>query len=366
MNIIQASDLLKTENIYKATPDSTLKETVSKLTSTHDAVFVFEAEKFVGLINPYYTVFKSSFPPDTKLSHCLYKPPQITPTTSLWDIARLMIESKIYYLPVWTNHAFHGIVTSNRILQLLLSDDRLSAQLDLPKKQDLITINELDTLSHGYALMREKQVSRLPVVTKRGRIVGIVSRYDIQTALTEPQQKLRFLSRTGNKEKFRDQSIAGYVKKMVITEDATASTKRILKRIIDNHVGSVIIVDRNHHPIGMVSTHDILKAISLTRPQPSINLQISTDGYFMYQAQFANITDRFGKKIAKRYPYTTIHLKIKTEKNPAGIIKHYQVTGQVSFTTKRKTIVASVSDFDWKKAVHEVLAKLEKQIVKPS
>lgn len=366
MKNIQASDLLKTTNIFKATPDSTLKEAVSKLTSTHDAVFVFENEKFIGLISPYYTVFKSSFPPDTKLSHCLYKPPQITPTTSLWDIARLMIESKIYYLPVWTNHTFHGIVTANRILKLLLNDDSMSAQLDLPKKQDLITINESDTLSHGYAMMREKQVSRLPVVTKLGKLVGIVSRYDIQTALIEPQQKQRFLSRTGNKEKFRDQPIAGYVKKMVITEKATASTQQILKKMVDNHVGSVIIVDYNHHPIGMVSTHDILKALSLTRPQPSSNLQISTDGYFMYQTQLASITDRFGKKIAMRYPGTTIHLKIKTEKNPSGRIKQYQVTGQMSFTTKRKMIVASVSDFDWKKAVHEVLEKLEKQMVKPN
>src|SRR3990167_3843963 len=82
---IQASDLLKTDGVLLGEPDETLAQAISRITRTHDAIFVFDdTKKFLGVINPYYTIFKSNFPPETKLAHCIFHPPIIAPDTTLW------------------------------------------------------------------------------------------------------------------------------------------------------------------------------------------------------------------------------------------------------------------------------------------
>ena len=126
----QLRDIIKTEGIIKISPEESLSSAVSKLRTSHDAAFVFnDKKKFLGLINPYYCLFKSSYPGNAKAEHCLYHPPKVRIDYSIAKVAGLFIESKIHYLPVFDlQDRFIGIISARHLLANYLG----SAWFDIP------------------------------------------------------------------------------------------------------------------------------------------------------------------------------------------------------------------------------------------
>src|SRR3989344_5586915 len=110
--MVQLKDIIKTDRIIKISPDETLSQAVSQLRTSHDAAFIFDSEnKLMGVINPYYSLIKSSYPGNSKVKHCLYHPPKLYINYPITKVAELFIESKIHYLPVFSDKdQFLGII----------------------------------------------------------------------------------------------------------------------------------------------------------------------------------------------------------------------------------------------------------------
>src|SRR3989344_6092616 len=112
-------NILKENNIIKVSPENHLSYALSRLSTSHDAAFVFDEEnKYYGVINPYYCVIKSSYPGNTKVAHCLTHPQRIYVNYSLTKVAELFNQSKIHYLPVFDpqTEKFLGIVSARRVI----------------------------------------------------------------------------------------------------------------------------------------------------------------------------------------------------------------------------------------------------------
>ncbi|MCR4264271.1 MAG: CBS domain-containing protein [Candidatus Roizmanbacteria bacterium] len=361
MATIKAADILKTENILRINSSATLKEALALLTRSHDAVFVFDdADKFLGIISPYYVIFKSKFPPETKLENCLYVPPKITPDTTIWDIAKLMVESKVYYLPVLENNVFKGIVTLNRILKALLTTQSLRESLEIRTPDRLITIKEQATVSDAYQVMKDKQVSRLPLVNDTGRLVGIITRFDIQQAFAKPKQKLRWLSRIGDKTSKKNQPITKYSKKMTAMLPYQTTGREIVEKMVRENVGSVILINANYEPVDIVSSHDILKAISRIRPKGELNVTIDAPDLFVHHSQLTMLLNQYMKKYNKRYAIRSLGCHVELLKNAAGDIRQY--TFQLTAQNTNKNFLSKDTNFDWKKAARGALEKMEHQL----
>lgn len=359
---IQAKDLLKTEGIFKAKSNDTLASALAHLTRTHDAVFVFDEEdKFIGIINPFYTVFKTNFPSETKLVHCVFHPPVITLDTYLWDIAKLMVESKIYFLPVFDKNKFAGIVTLNRMLKAI-RDVNAKNSLSLVLKKKITTVDQDASLEEAYTTMRDQQISRLPVVNNQGSLVGLVTRYDIHKVINMRKERPRFLSYVTEKENFLKRPLSGHFQKVIITTNASANSAEIIEMLYTKNVGSVVIIDGNRKPVGIVSTHDILKAVDELRPQKASYFDINVSPDFIHESHLTDILNSFTKKIEKSYPIEKIHAVLKTEKNSAGKIKFYEFSMQVNFKNRHQIVVANSEGHEWKQVVRDALNKLKSQL----
>jgi CBS domain-containing protein len=356
---ITAQTLLKTDSIIRGTTEMTLNEALAQLTRSHDALFVFNPKgKFEGIISPYYVIFKSKFPPKTKLENCLYRPPILSPDTIIWDIAKLMIEAKVYFLPVMSNNTFLGIVTVNRLLRAVeKSKDR--EPIAIATSNRLITISKKATLSDAYQLMKDKQISRLPVVSETEKLVGIATRYDIQQAFSEPQKKPRFLSRMGNKQSLTDQPLEKYYKKMVVTLPQDTNGNKIVEMLLTHNVGSVVLIDKNRKPQSIVSTHDILQAISRQRPKTGSHVSIEAPDDFIYTVQLQELLSKHTKKFMERYRMRRIVVHVSLHKNASGDIRQYTVQIQAINNEQR---VSNDSNFDWKIAARGALEKMDKQL----
>lgn len=363
MSPIKAADILKTDNIFRINSSATLKEALAQLTRSHDSVFVFDDhDKFLGIISPFYVIFKSKFPPDTKLENCLYVPPKITMDTTIWDIANLMVESKVYYLPVVENNTFKGIVTLNRLLNILLTTKSLHEPLEIKTAERLVTIKEQATVSDAYQVMRDKQISRLPLVNETGRLVGIVTRYDLQAAFAEPQKKPRWLSRIGDKESQTNQPITKYAKKMVTSLPYETTGREIVEKLVRENVGSVVLINSAYKPVDIVTSHDVLKALARTRPKGEPNITIDAPDMFVHHSQLTMLLDQYMRKFTKRYSIRSLICHVELQKNAAGDIRQY--TFQIHAQDTNKNAVSKDTNFDWKKAARGALEKVESQLRK--
>src|SRR3989304_5301439 len=112
--------ICKKENIIKVSPDDTLSKTLTFFSSSSDAAFVFDQKQnFLGVINPYYCIIKKSYPANTKVKHCLIHPPRVDINASLKKVAHLMLDTKIYFLPVFKDDKFFAIISARRIISAI-------------------------------------------------------------------------------------------------------------------------------------------------------------------------------------------------------------------------------------------------------
>ena len=315
---------VKTTNIIKGSPQDTLNTTLSHLTSSHDAAFVFsEKGAFLGVVNPYYSLIHSSFPGTTKIEHCLFHPPRIIINDSLERVSKMMIESKIHYLPVFDGeNKFIGIMTARRVLNLLkdLTVSRLSlGNVLLNKKRPLVTLYEHDTIAQALHLFKENKISKLVIIDKNMKLQGVLTYYDLIPYLMAPGVRNNRSMRAGEKEQFNKMKVKNYAKPTVIALHENAKVSEAIELILTRSIGSVIVVDHESHPIGIVTTRDIMQLIQKGKVPKKI--EVSTKhNESRYKKLETDLETFVRSHIAKDKKVRSARVRFDIEKN-GGLFK---------------------------------------------
>lgn len=257
---MKVKDLLKTTDVIKISPQDTLSSVLSQLESSHDAGFVFEDDKYIGVVNPYYAVIKKTYPSSTKVQSCLIHPPKLKLEDDMSKAARLMIESKIHYLPVIDEeHEFVGIVSARRLLSYMLRTNDFNEEMQKKvSDKKIITIHGEDKLSKALNLFKDNRISKLVVVNKQGTLDGIVSQYDVIDEVAAPKERHGSASRSGDKDAQLDKPVRNYARSHVYTLNVNATYAEVATHILEQKIGSIVIIDQKRMPIGIVTTKDIL------------------------------------------------------------------------------------------------------------
>lgn len=362
LNKISAQHLLKTDNILTVSPNASLSQALARLRSSHDAVFVTDGKKLLGLISPYHTLYHANTPAQTKVKHCLFSPPKLRPYTRLPEIARQMVESKVYYLPVFDEgDHFLGIVTKGRLLEALRQHPQPGSFFaDLFKSKQLTLVKETTTLGEARNLMKKSGVSRLIVINGTDVLKGILTRYDLRQAFSTPRSSQKFLSRFGNKMRSSSQEIRPYIKKHIITARPGDSFPKTLSLLIENNIGSVVLVSPGFKPIGIISVRDILRILA-AHVQPFVGkLQISGDALPKSALALQLLRQSF-TRLHKKDHRLNLDALIKIEKNAAGAPSRYSIR----LTAKHLHIPranAKITSPDWQVALRQAIKKIEAQL----
>ncbi|OGK15107.1 hypothetical protein A2774_01505 [Candidatus Roizmanbacteria bacterium RIFCSPHIGHO2_01_FULL_39_12c] len=264
--MIQLKDIVKTDRIIRTSPDEVLSRAISKMRTSHDAVFVFDDKNnFLGVINPYYCLIKSSYPGNSKVRHCLYHTPKIRIDYSVGKVAGLFIESKIHYLPVFNkNDEFLGIISARHLLKFYLGSSLFTVPVSdvlKMKNKGLITIYEDDTIKTAIETFRKTKVSKLVILNKDLKLKGVLSYYDLISYLVSPRSSAHRGEREGNHVSFLHLKVKKFAKTYILTLKPNDLTSKALELILDKKIGSVIIVDDEKHPIGIITTKDFLRIL---------------------------------------------------------------------------------------------------------
>src|SRR3989344_328612 len=116
---------------HTASPDDTVLQALSKIKSTHEAVFVLDSnDQFLGLVSPYKILYQHKLLNQTKVSSVLIHPPTLTANSLITDTAAFMNSLRIYTLPVFGNNQhLIGYVGGGDLLRHVLKDPDLAKQL---------------------------------------------------------------------------------------------------------------------------------------------------------------------------------------------------------------------------------------------
>ncbi len=317
-------DILNTQDIIRVAPEDTLSSALSKLSSSHDAAFVFNDEdEFMGVINPYHSLIKNSYPGNAKVEHCLFHPPKIYLKYPLYKAMKLFIESKIHYLPVFNEkNVFQGIISARKLLEVF--DNHPSLKMSVgslinKKTRPSITINEDDTISTALHLFKQYKVSKLIVINKNQKLRGVLSYYDLIFYLITPREKEHLGEREGNKNSFYNQRVKRFAKTYVLTLTLQDSAKQAVDMILEKHIGSVVIVDAEKRPIGIITTRDMFGL--MLKPENSLQLQLSPKNLSKQSNEVVRSFFRQFTHLLRKVPnLTRANLLVKEEKS-GGVFK---------------------------------------------
>ncbi len=276
---MELRDFVKTKNIIRMAPDKTLSQALSLLGSSHDAAFIFgEKDKYMGVINPYYSIIKTSLPGNAKVEHCLFHAPRIRQNFPVGKVAKLMIESKLHYLPIFDqNDKFTGITSARRLLNIfkdLPIFDQGIEDFIRRKNKPLLTVYETDSVAVAVHLFKRSKVSKLVVVNKNMKLYGILTYYDLINFLVTPRKKVHRGDKDGNRSSFEFQQVKNFAKTYVLTLGPQNNVKEALNLILDKKIGSVVVVDKAKNPVGIITTRDLLTLIIQSRRERTMEITL--------------------------------------------------------------------------------------------
>jgi len=121
---------------------------------------------------------------DTPISRIMSPDPAtVTPQSTAAEARRLLDSNVIHHLPVVEGGRLVGIVSSSDLLKLYLLDDHLAlyarATVDQVMETNVVVLHKNATLREAAEKLSMGHFHALPVVTRRRRLVGIVTTSDL-------------------------------------------------------------------------------------------------------------------------------------------------------------------------------------------
>jgi len=110
------------------------------------------------------------------------------------------------------------------------------------------------TLLEAWTVMKRKGIHLLPVTSVHGTLVGMISNHD----LLPHAHQLESVNSSGP---FAEYKLAGVMNSRVLSATPMTEIREIAHAMLDEQVNAIPILDSSRHPIGILTTSDILRAI---------------------------------------------------------------------------------------------------------
>jgi CBS domain-containing protein len=155
-------------------------------------------------------------------------------------------------VPVVQGKKLVGVVTKADLLRLVESETKLR---DLMKKE-VKAVGPEERLVHARRLLLDHDIARLPVLDG-GKVKGIIAEHEIAVAFAD----LKEADAHVQKANIRDLQVAPYMRKPVIVANPEMTAREAAKRMIDNHVGGLPVVNAQGVLQGMVTRTDLIRTV---------------------------------------------------------------------------------------------------------
>lgn len=252
--------------------------------------------KFDGLVTRKELV-SSHHQPESKAQGVVRHPPKVTPDEDVRETARLMVENEFKLLPVFEDDRFVGVVTADDMLAMVR--DNLDA-LDVEDvyTRDVVSVEPDTVIGEVIHLIRTQKFTRVPVVDGTDA-VGMVSLYDLVNFTTRKMQQEQggnsnatdsfgggvsksqgrthggWGSRAGEGHRLLDLPARDVMNSPCATIELDAGLDEAFAKMQDHGYSSLVVVPEEFaSPTGIVTTTDLLRALTWTGEQEMADVQV--------------------------------------------------------------------------------------------
>ncbi len=337
-------------------PNEVLVNVINKL-QRKEVGFVYDGENYYGGVTQLSILKKRINLQKMKAKTAAVKTPKLSLDTPIEDIARYMIESNFFYLPVFENEKLIGEVGYWKVLEFgkeFLKDYKASHVMS----RDVITIPATDTVGKAIALMRKHKISHIPVVDKKGKVVGILTAKDIILKVISPRDRQRYGDMAGGKIISLDTPIREIVEPIVPVVFPEASLPEVIDVMKMNNFTAAIVMEENLIK-GIITRKDILELLSEKPAEENLKVTISSNfpidkEYIMYYV------DKLWNKFSKFLQWGLLFVYVKREGRPPG----YRYIVRLKLRAHPGFWVSKAEDYLFDIALRDAFDILEMEILK--
>ncbi|MFA6489494.1 MAG: CBS domain-containing protein [Candidatus Micrarchaeia archaeon] len=344
MEIEQPSILEASEPVSKA---------VNEISKTGLPVLITKGGKYFGIIDERSIRQHTSSPEKVKCEGIAERTPTLAPDATVMDACNAFFAGRFKAIPIIEGGKIKGAITRHTLLTELLTEKILSKKrVREVMTSPVETIDLSSSVGQARSDLRKYNIRRL-VVTKSGKIVGLLSLFDLANYLSNPRHSDVF-ARGGEKTSMDAQPLASYMRKQVETIADSDSLSSAVKKMLEQRVAALIVSDGGY-PTGIVTAKDILHAA--LSDEKTARVFVSGLPYEQrdYQAEFVSEGEKLLSRIGKSTEVSSLAFHVKSD--GSGFSVRASLIGKVQLN-------ASASDFRLETALHHVVAEIRRMAEK--
>jgi len=358
---VHVRDVMSSEPVT-LTPDANLGEALGQM-KAHDVheIAVVRGKVLAGLVTMTGIAKRRALPPTTSVASIMQVPPEVSPEDDLPSLAELMIQGGFRAVPVCERKKLVGIASRTDVARAVggageFKDVPLSSVMT-PSPQ---VAREEDTVEQASRTMQSLGERSLPVVDKRGRLIGVVGNRDIAAFFGRKEIGQHSGDLAGEKTRLVvPVSDVMHTPPIVTGPDTTVA--EAVQTMLKNDVSSVVIVEKEK-PVGVFTKLDLLDLVAGLKEREELLVQISglEEQPEVWDSLYEVIRKAM-KKIAQVVTPKSLTVHVQTYKAEGD---RWKYSLRARFTTAHRMYYQAHVDWDLHEAMGGLMDLLEGQIMK--
>ena len=321
--------------------------------------------QYVGVLARRWIIRSKRDLSTTEVASLMRPAPPVTLNDSLSKVARLMIESDIRQLPVYSGEKFLGFVTDEDVIHEAVLEKWGDTKVEAIMTRELFLVEQDDSVGSVISLFRDQDISHAPVVSD-GKLAGKISIHDIIESVYKPRQRQTRGERVGEKIPVLGTHVKHIMSKPVITVAPGTKLRTATRRMHRYNISSLVVVRRGR-PVGIVTKRDFLEPIAqMEQVERKFTVQFSVKGDVeidevrrsFIMDDFDSFTQRFEETLEAGILF--VYMKAHGVNHSGRQLVHCRL----QLRTRKGAFFSNSEGWNVEETFRLALDKLEKQILR--
>ncbi len=361
----KAKDIMG-EKLPHAEPNDTVSDVIGLMMKYNlEEVPVVQDGQVVGVLSDTLFTERRNLSFSTKLENVIHRGPSVDEDDSIVDVSELLLSSDYRGVPVTSKSGVYiGFLTRKNLTEVIPKLGELKKTMVKEfMTPSPATIQSHEDITKAKALMEEYDVRVLPVVDKRGKLLGMVGIKDFMEEGFWPMKSRMSRQekgdRTGERES-QEIEVQSIMSEPPITTDPDSTIHDAAEKMIEHDI-STLVVTKNDEIIGVLTRYDLIEILASFREKKEVYVQINgvEEGGPEVYDQMYDLIQGFLEKINKVLKPLVLNVHVVSHRKE-GTQRKYSV--RLRLSTDHGMLYAKEIDWNMMKALDDALDSLKKRI----
>lgn len=279
---MEIKSIIKTDFI-RLTEDAVVSEMIGKLkASSSRSCLIFHGDEYLGLVEKKKILRSKLDVTEAKIKKYMIKSPLLSEDSEVLDVALLMFQSNLDFVPVANESGVIGVVEGVDVARLSAGLSSIkSAKVTDAKLISPTMLSKEDTVADAMKVMHEEAINEVPVMEK-GKLYGVVSYSDLlnKYLAMAPQRHIstKFSKTASTRGTEADTPylamlpVSSFSTTEVVSVPKSALLQKAVQLMSERNVSDVVVMDGEDY-LGLLTVKNVLRYLASLKTQPTLNIQ---------------------------------------------------------------------------------------------